>query len=255
MSENSLKPPKTLSIVTVVYNRENEIKTALEAVSSQTIASRIEHVIVDGKSTDATLDIIKKTKSNATKMVISEPDDGIYDALNKGFMRASGDYIGILHSDDTLKDAHVLEEIMHRFEEVNADVIYSNVELYDESGVYKGIVRPHLRDKRKLLPDQVGHMGIFMTKEVAQSQVPPFDTNYKISADLKHQLLILDDPKNRVYYYDRTVALFKIGGYSTGSLKGYFTGLLEARRAWNEVRGWGGTLFILSKIVLRNRRR
>jgi glycosyltransferase len=194
------------------------------------------------------------TQSSAEKRVISEADDGIYDALNKGFALASGKYLGILHSDDVFKDSSVVGEVIQFFEKTDADIVYANVDLIDQTGADRGCVRPYAREKRKFFPDQVAHMGIFMKAEVARQLDPPFDVTYKIAADLKHQLLLFDNPRNVTAHFDRTVVTFRVGGYSTNSLSAYLLGLWESRRAWNEVRGWGGWLFVLSKILKRSRR-
>lgn len=242
------------SIITVVYNREKEIRDTIISVSDQTVASEIEHIIVDGESTDGTLSAIESTKSRAEKRVISEADHGIYDALNKGFALASGDYLGILHSDDVFKDTSVVSEVIDFFKKTGADIVYANVDLIDQTGAYRGCVRPYARDKRKFFPDQVAHMGIFMKADVARQLDPPFDVTYKIAADLKHQLLLFDNPRNVTAHFDRIVVTFRVGGYSTNSLSAYLLGLWESRRAWNEARGWGGLLFVLSKILVRSRR-
>ena len=102
-----------ISIITVVYNNENTIKDAIDSVLSQTYKN-IEYIIIDGSSTDQTINIIKSYKKKITKF-ISEKDLGIYDAMNKGILQATGDIIGILNSDDLYENNKIIEIITNEF--------------------------------------------------------------------------------------------------------------------------------------------
>ena len=99
-----------VSIITVVYNNDKYIRDAIESVLSQDY-SRIEHIVIDGGSTDVTIDIIKEYRDEIS-VFLSEPDEGIYDALNKGIVRSHGEIIGILHSDDLFCDKHVVSDVI-----------------------------------------------------------------------------------------------------------------------------------------------
>lgn len=243
------------SVITVVRNRQSEIARTIQSVGSQTLASSIEHIIYDGASVDDTVFVAEQTHSLAEKVIISEPDEGIYDALNKAFSVARGRYIAVLHSDDIFNDERVLEDILGIFVSEDADIVYADSKVVDECGRVVGHVRPSRRAGRWLFPDQVSHEAIFFTSDVARQLTPPFDTSYKIAADLKQQLLILDKRQNLACYFDRVVVVFRMGGESTRSWKAYLTGLIEARRAWNDVNGRFGTFYCLSKILIRLGRR
>lgn len=246
-------PRPIFSIITVVRNRKDNILENLRSVDSQTYSKNIEHIIIDGASDDGTLEAIRSYKSSSAvnRRVFSEPDAGIYDALNKGFSAVKGDFVGILHSDDIFFDQNVVEDLVTVFEDKGVDLVYSNVNLVGTLGEYRGTIRPRNRAKRFLFPDQVSHMGLFMSAEVAQYLVPPFDVSYRIAADVKHQLILLDHSGFKSEYYDRIVVTFRIGGVSTQSFRYKALGVRESIRAWNEVNGFGGTAFVAIK-VLRN---
>ena len=114
-----------ISIVTSVYNNKDTISEAIESVLSQTY-DNIEYIVVDGASTDGTVDVIKKYTDKITTFV-SEPDKGIYDGLNKGIGLATGDVVGFLHSDDLFEDEYVVEKIVNAFKTMHIDSIYGDL--------------------------------------------------------------------------------------------------------------------------------
>ena len=127
-----------ISIITATYNREDTLGDVFKCLRTQTY-SHIEHVIIDGVSTDRTLDIINEHFSGQG-VVVSEPDNGIYDALNKGVERATGDVIGLLHSDDILADDKVLARIATAFEDPTVDAVYGDLQ-YVTQGELSKLVR------------------------------------------------------------------------------------------------------------------
>jgi len=135
------------SIVTVVFNDESYISDCLDSVSNQKYPN-FEHIIIDGASTDGTVDVIR-THENGNTKVISEPDNGIYDAMNKGIKLSGGDIVGFLNSDDMLHDNNVLETIVKAFygndiDSCFGDLVYvdkddtDKVIRYWRTGEYKG---------------------------------------------------------------------------------------------------------------------
>ncbi|MDO8550052.1 MAG: glycosyltransferase, partial [Ignavibacteria bacterium] len=115
----------TISIITVVRNNKEFVEDAIRSVITQ-LYPQIEYVVIDGGSTDSTLDIIKKYDKKISKW-ISEPDSGIYDALNKGIKLSTGDIIGFLHSDDIFAADNVIEKIAGKFNLANVDAVYSDL--------------------------------------------------------------------------------------------------------------------------------
>jgi glycosyltransferase len=113
-----------VSIITIVRNRANVIGQAISSVQSQDYP-HIEHVIIDGASTDRTLELIQQLVVAGT-VVISESDSGIYDALNKGIENSTGDVIGLLHSDDYFSDELVISQVSRLFEDPSVDIVYGD---------------------------------------------------------------------------------------------------------------------------------
>ena len=118
-----------VSIITVCYNSQNTIKSTIESVLKQTYHD-IEYIIIDGKSTDSTVEIISSFNDKRIFM-ISEPDCGIYDAINKGIKNSTGDVVGILNSDDTYIDENVIKKIVDAFEYNFSEIIFSDVVYVD----------------------------------------------------------------------------------------------------------------------------
>ena len=126
-----------ISIVTVCYNAEATIADCMRSVAMQQVEA--EHIIVDGGSTDRTLQIISEEQAPGTK-VVSEPDEGIYDAMNKGIAQATGKIIGILNADDIYADAQVLRDVLALFEREDIDSCYADLQ-YVRSAQVDSVVR------------------------------------------------------------------------------------------------------------------
>jgi len=169
-----------ISIITVVYNNVRDIAYTIQSVLRQTY-SNIEYIIVDGASTDGTLDIIQ-TYGNQINILISEQDDGIYDAMNKGLAAATGDYVLFLNSGDELFNENTIQYIVENGEA--ADIIYGDTKLVDEQ-------RHIIGDRRHKAPDyfdwksfrygmNICHQAIYVKRSIAE----PYDLTYKLSADI-----------------------------------------------------------------------
>ena len=113
-----------ISIITVVRNNQNTIGEAIDSVLNQTY-SNIEYIVIDGKSTDGTIAVIESYGSKISKF-LSEKDNGLYDAMNKGLMLATGDVIGFINADDMLNDKYCIEQIVNTFESTTTDVVYGD---------------------------------------------------------------------------------------------------------------------------------
>ena len=186
------------SIVTITYNAEKVLQRTLDSVRSQTYEG-VEHLIVDGASKDQTLAIVEQYKQqsdvsdNGHKVIIqSEPDHGIYDAMNKGLTQASGDYIVFLNAGDSLPTAYTLEEIVHhcRLNEFPENelpgVLYGNTDIIDAEGRF-------LHPRRLQPPDTltwrsfrhgmlVCHQAFYARTDIAKNT--QYDTRYRFSADV-----------------------------------------------------------------------
>ena len=212
------KVPK-ISVVTVCFNSEATIGHTIDSVNSQTYR-HVEHVFVDGASSDQTLKIIQE-QSSRSKLIVSEPDDGIYDALNKGIAVATGDVIGFLHADDFYADSGVLDLIAQTF--INSDVsgVYGDLHYVSRSDpdqiIRRWETKPFTpeRLKRGWMPP---HPTLYLIKSW-YNRLGGFNTGYKISADYFFMLKLFSSPDFRALYISETLVKMRVGGESNRSLK------------------------------------
>jgi len=238
-----------ISIITVTLNSQKNVKTCLNSISSQTYKN-IEHIIIDGASSDNTLNLINQHIWNPSK-IISEPDNGIYDALNKGFAMASGDIVGILHSDDKFAYSNTIEKIVKAFEDKSTDFVYGDMRMVNAFGETIRLYKVGKLRSGKIKYKQIPHPSLFISREKLTKINPFFDDSYEISADLKQQLILSNKLSAKGFYLSEVIALQKIGGKSTRNFLAYLKGWRESARAWNEVMGRGGIFFVISKVLLK----
>jgi len=241
----------TFSIVTAVFNRESTIAGALQSVAHQTYDT-IEHVVIDGASSDATLDRVKNFQT-PTMRIISEPDRGIYDALNKGIRAARGEVIGLVHSDDWLAHNSVIAKIAHAFEDPTVDGVYGDLQ-YVAADDPKRVVR-HWRSgeynpsllRRGWMPP---HPTLYLRREVFD-RYGLYDTSFRIAADYDAMLRYLVKGQIKLAYIPEVLVKMRVGGESNRSLGRIFLKSREDLRALrNNGVGGLGTLAAknLSKI-------
>jgi len=190
-----MSKPK-VSIITVCYNSGKTIEKTIRSVNSQTYTN-IEHIFIDGKSTDNTVNIIKKL--SPTSKLISEKDSGIYDAMNKGYKVATGDIIGTLNSDDFYLDNNVIQNIVDRFVNNDIDYFCGRIKFFDvvtgEFSHYFGEV-PSLRSNLKYMT--IAHPTIYVRRELLD-KIGLYDLRYEVAADFEWCLRLLKG--NFKYYY------------------------------------------------------
>lgn len=235
-----------VSVITVCFNAAKTIDKTLHSINRQTYQN-IEHIIIDGGSSDDTLKVINAEGCRVSK-VISESDAGIYDAMNKGFACVTGDVVAYLNSDDRYFDETVLAEVVHVFEHNNCDYVYGDVEMTDSTGK---VIRRWVTGKvsqGKLYGKQIPHPTFFVKREFLQKLSTVFDATYRIAADLKQQLIIINKYKASGCYIQKSLVVMRLGGESTSSLSSYLNGWIESRRAYNDIFGSGGTIFTLIKV-------
>lgn len=186
----------------------------MKSVNEQSYENK-EYIIIDGASIDKTLEIAKYHSTKTTK-IYSEPDSGIYHAINKGILRSSGDVIGLVHSDDFLSNANVLSKIAKLFREKNCDFIYSNLDFVLESKENKVVRRwiPGKINREKVSMGWVPpHPTLFIKREVI-SKLGLYDTNFKIAADFDFLLRLFKSPF-KGHYLDMVTYKMRFGGIST----------------------------------------
>jgi len=208
-----------ISIITVVHNNAENIKDAINSVHGQTYKN-IEHIIIDGLSTDGTVEIVKSYGKRINKF-ITEKDKGIYDAMNKGIALASGDIIGILNSDDIYFDDKVLEDVVNVFNEKQTDSIYGDL-IYVEKKDINKVVRYWKSSAFKLGSFAKGwhppHPTFFAKRSLYHNH-GSFDLNMRVSADFDLMLRFLEKNKITTSYIPRVLVKMRTGGESNKSFK------------------------------------
>jgi len=220
-----------VSIITATFNSSTTIKDTLTCIRQQDYHA-IEHIIVDGSSTDDTLKIIGQFPHVAK--IISEKDEGIYDAMNKGIAAASGEIIGILNSDDVYVHESVLSKIVSVFENDAIDVCYADllyVQQHDLNKVVRtwksGIYKP-VSFHRGWMPP---HPTVFVRRRV-YDQVGHFNTSLKSAADYELMLRIFVKYNFNIHYIPEFIVKMRIGGISNASFRNRVTANKEDRKAW-----------------------
>lgn len=181
-----------LSVITVCYNSEESMARTMESVLSQTYQN-IEYLIIDGVSTDSTLDIVRSyQKKHENIRLISEKDTGIYNAMNKGAAHASGEYIYYLNSGDLFPDDTTVEQVMQQIEKTQADLIYGDIDVdygtHKQRIAYAGNKR--LRKLWIALGITVCHQAVFAKTALMKER--GFDESYKLWADQEWMMQLLD---------------------------------------------------------------
>ena len=207
-----------ISIITATFNSYPFIIDSINSLVNQQDVN-IEHIIVDGGSTDQTLKFIKGSKLNS--VVVTDPDKGIYDALNKGIKIASGDIIGFLHSDDLLASEQTLGNIAELFEKTKIDGIYGDL-LYVSKEDTNRTIRNWKSKPFHLINLKYGwmpaHPTLFLKKEVYEKH-GLFDLSFQIAADYDFMLRVLKDPELKFEYLPEVITKMRVGGASNKSLK------------------------------------
>ena len=234
-----------ISVITVSKNSARTIGRTVKSVFSQRNV-QVEHVIKDANSADITVALSKAINPDISALI--QPDIGIYDAMNQGFFHSSGQIIAFLNSDDYYIDEHVLCDAVVCFKNNNCDFVYGDIRMVSLTGEVVREWRVGEIGEEGLVGQQIPHPGLFIRRTAFEKIGLPFDPAYKISADLKQQLIMINLLKLKGVYLNRTVVVMETGGESTNSFASYYLGWKEAVRAYNEVFGRGGLFFVFKKV-------
>ncbi len=220
-----------ISIITITYNSEETLEDTIKSVVSQSYKN-IEYIIIDGGSTDGTMDIVNKYKEFIS-IIVSEPDKGIYDAMNKGVNKATGNLVGILNSDDFYTNDNVLQNIASRIgtndgiyadlvyvDRVNTDKIirYWKSKEYKEGSFLKGWMPPH--------------PTFFIRKEI-YNKYGTYNLSLKSAADYELMLRLIHKEKISITYLPEIITKMRVGGQSNASLSNRLKANKEDRMAWD----------------------
>jgi glycosyltransferase involved in cell wall biosynthesis len=201
-----------LSIITVCYNAERTIERTIKSVITQTYKN-IEYVVIDGQSTDKTLDLLKSYK-NSIAVMVSEKDKGIYDAMNKGLDLSSGTYILLLNADDYLFSPNTIENMMVAIGQHNdEDIFYGNLLMFDDKTGRGKIWKPGHISGKLLYSSTLPHPATIYKRTIFD-KLNKFDETYKIAADYEFYVRAYTQGAN-FRYLNQLVSVFSYGGIST----------------------------------------
>jgi glycosyltransferase involved in cell wall biosynthesis len=224
--------PILVSIITVCYNSAATIQDTIQSVVSQQYKD-IEYLIIDGNSTDQTLEIVKKYQDGIAQ-IISEPDQGMYDAINKGIELSTGDIIGILNADDFYTDEQVITEVVKRFKKGICEGLYADLNYVDSKNINK-VVR-HWRSGSyrhgKFLYGWMPPHPTFFVKKECYEKYGKFNLGLKTAADYELMLRFIHKHKINLCYLNRTIVNMRLGGMSNVSLVNRLKANRQDRQAW-----------------------
>ncbi|MFK7813540.1 MAG: glycosyltransferase family 2 protein [Maribacter sp.] len=221
-----------VSIITVCYNSFETLESTILSVRNQTYGD-IEYIIVDGASTDGTLDIIKKYETVVSKWV-TEPDQGLYDAMNKGIAMATGEIIALINSDDLFCDNNAINKVVNIFnEKPNLDSVYADLYYVAQDDINK-IVRTWKTGQKRAFKYgwHPAHPTLYLKKNVYE-KYGFFNLDFKLAADFEIMLRFIQKHKISTYYLQESLVKMRLGGATNNSLGNIRNGNIECLRAFN----------------------
>lgn len=221
-----------VSIVTVILDNHRLVRDAIDSVLAQTY-SNIEYIIIDGESKDGSLEVIR-SYGKKIHVVLSEPDKGIYDAMNKGLALATGDIIGFLNSDDFYADPNVISNVVSMFDQHDVQAVYGDLDYvslhnkgqvirkwrsgtYDVNNFYRGWMPPH---------------PTFFAQKAVYSLFGGYNTQLYSSADYELMLRMGLLHRIKMHYIPKVMVKMRMGGQSNRSFKNRLLAHLEDRKVW-----------------------
>ena len=241
-----------ISIITVCFNSQQTIKATINSVLNQSY-KQVEYIIIDGASTDNTLEIIKEF-SNSIDVFVSESDAGIYDAINKGITKSSGDVVGLLHADDVFDNNSVVANVMHSFDE-NVDMIYGDINYVDRKDINRVIRRwkssSYTKGKFKWgwMPPHTS----FFIKKSCYLKYGLYNLSLGSSADYELMLRMFELYNLKSKYIPLNITKMRVGGVSNSSLKNRWQANRNDKKSWkiNGLKPFWFTLLIKPIIKIK----
>lgn len=221
-----------VSIITISYNAEDTISDTIKSVINQDYEN-IEYIIMDGASKDKTSSIIKSFGFKVAKF-ISEPDKGIYDAMNKGLALATGDIIGILNADDIYADTNVISKVVNRFQEDKVEGLYADLVYVkrDDTNKITRYWRSGNYSKGKFLKGWMPPHPTFFVKREIYEKYGNFNLDLRSAADYEIMLRFIHKHEIKITYLPCIITKMRVGGQSNVSLKNRIKANKEDREAW-----------------------
>jgi glycosyltransferase involved in cell wall biosynthesis len=242
-----------VSIITVCLNSAATIRDTIESIVAQDYPA-IEYLVLDGGSTDGTLDIVR-SYGDCIARLVSEPDRGMYDSMNKGLELASGDIVGFLHSDDMLATPTTISRVVRAMEQTGAECVYGDIEMVSTSDPQRVVrrwrSRPHSAGSlpRGWYPP---HVTLYVRRSVLQ-EIGPFDERYRIAADMDHMVRLFEVRGVHSVHLPEVLVRMRVGGASNKSLRNIWRANIET---WQSLRRHGfrvGPWFIAAKLLRKVR--
>lgn len=239
-----------ISIITVCYNSAVTIRDTIASIATQSYPD-VEHIVVDGASRDSTMDIVRAAKS--VRKYISEPDSGIYDAMNKGIAMATGEIVGTLNSDDFYMHEKVLERIASVFSDPEVDACYADLIYVNQRDSGK-IVR--YWKSRPFTPGLFKHGWMpahptFFVRKRLYDELGAYDLDFKLQSDFELTMRYLELFRINSVYLPEVIVKMRVGGASNQSLRNIIRGNIEAYKACRKNHLGVSPLFNLFKILSR----
>lgn len=239
-----------ITVITATWNCVSTVADCLDSVARQTYDER-EHVVVDGASTDGTLDLLQAHRHQLA-VLKSEPDCGIYDALNKGLALATGDVVGFLHADDLYAHPQVLEHVAAAFQDPSVCAVYGDlhyVRQHDTTQVVRHWQGSPFNPSSLAWGWMPAHPTLYVRREWYQ-RIGGFDTRYRIAADYLSILQLFSQPGFKAVYLPEVLVTMRLGGASNRSLKAIARKTAEDWRALRQTRV--GALGSVGALVWKN---
>ena len=208
-----------ISVITITYNSEKTLRDTIESVLGQTYPD-IEYIVVDGKSKDSTCDIVRSYGDRISRFV-SEKDNGLYDALNKGIGLATGDVVGFLHSDDIFASTETIKLVAEAFIRFKVDSVYGDlvyVDQYDTSKIIR-FWRSGKFSRMRIMTGWMPPHPTFYAKRSVYEQYGGFNTTFRIAADYESMLRFLGRFNISTFYIPLILIRMRVGGESNKSFR------------------------------------